>query len=181
MIQGKDKLTISDFKLTSIQTARQILGKFVKNKSKFDELSSYLEDNCMSTFQLRDLLTFNNDFDSIKRELQSTVKMCKDFNEMSLMDIQLLANKQIQKNELEMKIAQENQKELPPSYDIKKLLSENNLKGAYKKVQEHNLDQEAFWGLDNDKIKELLGVETYGERKHLVKVMAEIKKKHQEV
>lgn len=79
-----------------------------------------------------------------------------------------------------MKIAQENQKELPPSYDIKKLLTENNLKDAYKKVQEHNLDQEAFWGLDNDKIKELLGVETYGERKHLVTVMAEIKKKHKE-
>jgi len=60
------------------------------------------------------------------------------------------------------------------------LLSENNLKDAYKKVEEHNLDQEAFWSLDDAKIKELLGVESYGQRKHLVSVMAEIKKKHEE-
>ena len=156
------------------------MSKFVKNKAKFDELSSYLEDDCMSTFQLKDILTFNNDFESIKSELKSQVKMCKDFKDMSLMDIRLIANKQIQKNELEMKIAKENRKELPPSYDIKKLLSENNLKDAYKKVEEHNLDQEAFWGLDDAKIKELLGIEAFGERKHLVKVMAEIKKKHDE-
>ena len=54
------------------------------------------------------------------------------------------------------------------------------MKDAYKKVEEHNLDQEAFWGLDDAKIKELLGVEAYGERKHLITVMAEIKKKHEE-
>jgi len=39
MIQGKDKMTLADFKLITVQTARQILGKFVKNKSKFEELS----------------------------------------------------------------------------------------------------------------------------------------------
>lgn len=91
MIQGKDKMTIADFKLITVQTARQILCKFVKNKSKFEELSSLLEDNVMSTFQLRDICTFNNDFESLKKELKSYVKMCKDFKDMSLMDIQLLA------------------------------------------------------------------------------------------
>lgn len=91
MIHGKDKMTIADFKLITVQTARQILSKFVKNKSKFEELSSLLEDNVMSTFQLRDILTFNNDFESLKKELKSYVKMCKDFKDMSLMDIQLLA------------------------------------------------------------------------------------------
>ena len=91
MIHGKDKMTIADFKLITVQTARQILTKFVKNKSKFEELSSLLEDNVMSTFQLRDICTFNNDFESLKKELKSYVKMCKDFKDMSLMDIQLLA------------------------------------------------------------------------------------------
>ena len=31
MIQGKDKTTTNDFKLITVQTAKQILGKFVKN------------------------------------------------------------------------------------------------------------------------------------------------------
>ena len=105
MIQGKDQITLADFKLITVQTAKQILGKFIKNKSKFDELSSYLEDNVMSAFQLRDVLTFNNDFNSIKSELESYIKMCKDFKDMTLMDIQVLATKQIEKKELEMKIA----------------------------------------------------------------------------
>lgn len=94
------------------------------------------------------------------------------------MDIQLLAKQQALKNEEESKKALEVKKLEPPSYDIKKLLSENNLKDTYKKVEEHNLDQESFWGLDDTKIKELLGVESYGERKHLIKVMGEIKQKH---
>jgi len=81
------------------------LGKFIKNKSRFDELSPYLEDDVMSAFQLRDVLTFNNDFNSIKSELESYIKMCKDFKDMTLMDIQVLATKQIEKKELEMKIA----------------------------------------------------------------------------
>ena len=105
MIQGKDQITLADFKLITVQTAKQILGKFIKNKSKFEELSSYLEDNVMSAFQLRDVLTFNNDFNSIKSELESYIKMCKDFKDMTLMDIQVLATKQIEKKELEMKIA----------------------------------------------------------------------------
>ena len=70
MIQGKDKITLNDFKLISVQTARQILAKFVKNSAKFEELSAILEDNVMSTFQLRDILTFNNDFESLKSELE---------------------------------------------------------------------------------------------------------------
>lgn len=105
MIQGEDQITLADFKLITVQTARQILGKFIKNKSRFDELSPYLEDNLMSAFQLRDVLTFNNDFNSIKSELESYIKMCKDFKDMTLMDIQVLATKQIEKKELEMKIA----------------------------------------------------------------------------
>jgi len=47
----------------------------------------------MSAFQLRDVLTFNNDFNSIKSELESYIKMCKDFKDMTLMDIQVLATK----------------------------------------------------------------------------------------
>ena len=104
--------------------------------------------------------------------------MCKDFKDMSVMDIQLIANRQILKNEEDFKKAEQVKKVEPPSYDIKKLLEENNLTEAYKKVQEHNMDQEAFWALDDGKIKELLGVESFGERKHLVRVMDEIKKKH---
>ena len=45
----------------------------------------------MSTFQLRDVLTFNSDFNSIKSELKRYIEMCKDFRDMSLMDIQILA------------------------------------------------------------------------------------------
>ena len=178
MIQGKDKMTLNDFKLISVQTARQILAKFVKNPAKFEVLSAILEDNVMSTFQLRDILTFNHDFASLKSELQRYVAMCKDFKDMSVMDIQLIANRQILKNEEDLKKAEQVKKVEPPSYDIKKLLEENNLSEAYKKVEEHNMDQDAFWALDDGKIKELLGVESFGERKHLVRVMDEIKKKH---
>ena len=73
MIQGKDKMTLNDFKLISVQTARQILAKFVKNPAKFEVLSAILEDNVMSTFQLRDILTFNHDFESLKSELKRYV------------------------------------------------------------------------------------------------------------
>ena len=134
----------------------------------------------MSAFQLRDVLTFNNDFDSIKSELESYIKMCKDFKDMTLMDIQVLATKQIEKKELEMKIAQEKQENLTPSYSIEKLLSKNKLKDAYKMVQENNIDSEAFWSLDDAQVKEILKVEAYGDRKHLLTVMAEIKSKHLE-
>ena len=178
MIQGKDKMTLSDFKLISVQTARQILGKFVKNPAKYEVLSAILEDNVMSTFQLRDILTFNHDFESLKSELERYVTMCKDFKEMSVMDIQLIANKQILKNEEDLKKAEQAKKVEPPSYDIKQLLTENNLTDAYTKVEELNIDQEAFWALDDKQIKEVLGVESFGERKNLVRVMDEIKKKH---
>ena len=33
MIQGEDKITLADFKLITVQTAKQILAKFIKNKS----------------------------------------------------------------------------------------------------------------------------------------------------
>ena len=95
------------------------------------------------------------------------------------MDIQLLASKQIEKKEQEIKAAMESKKDEPPAYDIKKLLSENNLNEAIKKYEENNMDKEAFWALDDGKIKEVLGIESYGERKHLVNLMAEIKKKHE--
>ena len=95
------------------------------------------------------------------------------------MDIQLLASKQIEKKEQEIKAAMESKKDEPPAYDIKKLLSENNLNEAIKKYEENNMDKESFWALDDGKIKEVLGIESYGERKHLVNLMAEIKKKHE--
>jgi len=47
-------------------------------------------------------------------------------------------------------------------------------------VQENNIDSEAFWSLDDTQVKEILKVEAYGDRKHLLKVMAEIKSKHLE-
>ena len=97
---------------------------------------------------------------------------------MSVMDIQLIANRQILKNEEDLKKAEQAKKVEPPSYDIKQLLTENNLTDAYTKVEELNIDQEAFWALDDKQIKEVLGVESFGERKNLVKVMDEIKKKH---
>ena len=63
------------------------------------------------------------------------------------MDIQLIANRQILKNEEDLKKAEQVKKVEPPSYDIKKLLEENNLTEAYKKVQEHNLNREKKCGL----------------------------------
>ena len=45
--------------------------------------------------------------------------MCKDFKEMSVMDIQLIANRQILKNEEDLKKAEQAKKVEPPSYDIK--------------------------------------------------------------
>ena len=47
-------------------------------------------------------------------------------------------------------------------------------------VQENNIDSEAFWSLDDTQVKEILKVEAYGDRKHLLTVMAEIKSKHLE-
>ena len=79
-----------------------------------------------------------------------------------------------------MKIAKEKQEDLTPSYSIEKLLSENNLNDAFKMVEENNIDREAFWSLDDAQVKEILKVEAYGDRKHLVSVMAEIKSKHLE-
>jgi len=39
-------------------------------------------------------------------------------------------------------------------------------------VQENNIDSEAFWSLDDAQVKEILKVEAYGDRKHLLTVMA---------
>lgn len=96
------------------------------------------------------------------------------------MGIFILAEKQNLIVEEERQKELEQKKPVPPSYDIKKLLKENDLEDAIKKVEENNVDTEAFWDLDNDKMKEVLGVETFGKRKNLLTIMAEIKKKHQE-
>jgi len=81
---------------------------------------------------------------------------------------------------MEMEIAKEKQQDLTPSYSIEKLLTENNLIDAFKMVEENNIDREAFWSLDDAQFKEILKIEAYGDRKHLVSVMAEIKSKHLE-
>lgn len=60
------------------------------------------------------------------------------------------------------------------------MLKENDLEDAIKKVEENKLDKEAFWALDDGKIKEVLGVEVYGKRKNLLNVMTEIKRLHKE-
>ena len=86
-----------------------------------------------------------------------------------MMGIYILAEKQNLIIEEEKKRVEENQKPVPPSYDIKQLLKENDLEDAIKKVEENNVDPDAFWALDNDKIKEVLGVELYGKRKNLLK------------
>ena len=95
-----------------------------------------------------------------------------------MMGIFILAEKQSAILEEEKRKDEEASKPKPPSYDIKTLLKENELEDAIKKVEENNVDQEAFWDLDDGKIKEVLGVEAFGKRKSLLTMMAEIKKKH---
>jgi hypothetical protein len=179
MIQGHDQTTLTDFKLLTLPTARQILRKFVKNEDKFKEIMELMDEECMSGFQLRDILSSNNDFESIKSSIKEQVLFNKYFNDMSsMMGIFILAEKQTLIIEEEKQRELEKSKPMPPSYDIKTLLKENDLEEAYKKVEENNVDTEAFWELDDGKIKEVLGVEAFGKRKNLLTVMAEIKKKH---
>lgn len=57
---------MDDFKLASLPQSRTILRKFVKNDVMFNDLVLLLEDSCLSSFQLRDILVFNNSFEKIK-------------------------------------------------------------------------------------------------------------------
>jgi len=59
-------------------------------------------------------------------------------------------------------------------------LSENNAKEAIEKIKEHNISSEEFWNLTDENLKELLDLKAFGVRKNLLKVIAEIKKSHEE-
>ena len=79
-----------------------------------------------------------------------------------MMGIFILSEKQTLLNEEERQKSLEKSKPVPPAYDIKKLLKENDLGEAVKKIEENNVDAAAFWDLDNDKIKEVLDIKTFG-------------------
>ena len=82
MVNG-DKITQSDFSLLSLNSAKQILAKFVKNETIFKDLSSLLEDETLSGFQLRDILTSTSDFEELKNSLKEQTEFSKYFNDLS--------------------------------------------------------------------------------------------------
>jgi len=90
----------------------------------------------MSSFQLRDIFVNNFDYDSIKLAIIELVASNTKYMNMSLNDLQLLANEQKLKEEKEKKDKEDLKKlkERPPSYSVEKLLKDNNADEAIKKV-----------------------------------------------
>jgi len=135
----------------------------------------------MSGFQLRDIFVNNFNYDSIKLAIIELVASNTKYMNMSLNELQLLANEQKLKEEKEKKDEEDLKKlkECPPSYSVEKLLKDNNANEAIKKVKEHNISREEFWALTEENLKELLEIKTFGTRKNLLTVMAEIKLEHE--
>lgn len=99
-----------------------------------------------------------------------------------MIDLYTLAKEQDNKQKIEMSKEKEEEKmkSTPPTYDIKKLLSDHNAKEAIEKLNEQNINSEAFWDLDDTNLKEILDIKVFGIRKNLLQAMAEIKRAHEE-
>lgn len=65
-----------------------------------------------------------------------------------------------------------------PKYDVKKLLEELELKDKIPKLEEHKIDDEMFWLLEEGDFEGKLEISLYGQRKQLMAKIADIKEEH---
>jgi hypothetical protein len=66
-----------------------------------------------------------------------------------------------------------------PTYDVAQLLKELQLEGTLAKMEEHEINSELFWDLGDGDLSGMLDIKLIGQRKKLVKRMAEIKAAHE--
>lgn len=65
-----------------------------------------------------------------------------------------------------------------PAHGIEQLLKEFNSEGALEKMKENNIDEEQFWELSQEDLKDLLDIQVYGRLQKLMKKVSLIKKEH---
>lgn len=176
MVRG-DPSAKEDFQYQTQQGGRRIIGKFVKNLEIREKLVESVKEDAITGFQLKDILRDNFTFETIRDAIIAR----QDRNEqkkLKMEDARVIAANidmsQFKDETEEEKLARWGH----PSYDIKKLLEEQDLKDSIPKLEEHKIDSELFWQLAEGEFTEKLDVKVYGQVKMLMHKIEEIKADH---
>jgi hypothetical protein len=117
-----DKISQNEFKTLSSNGARHIIRRFIPDEDTTEKLVEVVEPETITGFQLRDIMTSNHTFDSIKATIE---QMVKEFNEGStnnVMSMHLLPKSiEVEKKETEY---EKKQRIGLPRYSIENLMKE---------------------------------------------------------
>ena len=200
MISG-DKLTKEDFQLLTVASARQIIRRFVQNEVQQEELVECVEEESITGFILKDILTRHFNFDKVKTAIQQKVKEGKDIGNsviaLRLIEEQDSKAQEIIKNQ-EKETEEERKKRIGfPSDNIEQLIKDAGFEESLEKFKEAKVDDETFWSFieveykpptrDGDKkvqkpspakLEAVLEMKSYGKRLRFMKKLGQIKMAH---
>ena len=133
-----------DFEYQTKQGGRRIIGKFVKNIDIREKLVDVLKEECITGFQLKDILRDNYTFQSISDAITARQKL-NESKKVNVEDPRIIAAN-IDQDQFKEESEEEKQARWGhPKYDIKKLLEEQDLKECIPKLDEQKIDDELFW------------------------------------
>jgi SpoVK/Ycf46/Vps4 family AAA+-type ATPase len=179
MIEG-DETAKQLFALQSVSQARTLISQFLpvndpQHHLPFDpakemeEILQIVGDEEITGYQLLDIFDENKDLAFVKRKLQHKVNQN-----------QLIAQGLVKEKEDDGKEEEEDKKDDHPTVNIEAMLKSLGFSESIPKLKENEIHEpEIFFGLDDDKIIELLEIKTEGKKFRFKEKMKEIKDKHE--
>ena len=119
------------------------------------------------------------EFDAIKSALETVVADSKAMGAQKAMKLLLLPDHDCFRDGKEETEHERKKRIGMPTYDIEQLLKECNCEEQIPKLQEHGIDGEVFWYLEDGDLTEVLELKSFGKRKKLLKRKAEIMEEHE--
>ena len=162
--------TVADFQYLTINQARMVLQRKVKDPKSLEELQYCIEDKCITGFQLRDIVSECATIEEIKAAIEKQIERTKNPHK----DLRL--GEDLKKEETE----EEKKKRMGhPDVSAEMVLKQTGLEKIIPNLEENKITDKIFWTLDEGQLESTLKVEVFGARKLLMKKMKEIKDKHE--
>ena len=164
---NRDNITKADFAWLTESQARMIISRFVKNDKLLKELMSFYKERAITGFQLKDMLTENNDCTQLKRAFEQHFYQ-------SYKDPDMYIEKQKESEE------DKNERMGYPSVEPNQVLEECGLGEVLPKLEEHKISNELFWELKEEEFEKLLDIKLFAQRRTLFDKMQTILKDHED-
>ena len=181
MITGEETAK-TFFALQTRAQARSIIAQFlppshgdsgstqqVNNTQEMEEILDIIGEEQITGYQLRDIFDENKNLNIVKK------KLAHKLSQNTLFQRGLLKEPSITEEE-------ENEKKRKdvPQVSIESILKGLGLNESVPKVKEHEIDDlEIFYGIEDDKLIELLEIKTEGKKLRFKEKIKEVKEKHE--